>query len=41
MGARAGLARGDEGGVRPPGPAPHGQLGDTLSRGHKYGETEK
>ena len=28
MGARAGPARGDEGGVCPPGPAPHGPLGD-------------
>lgn len=41
MGARAGPAWGDEDNVRPPGPAPHGPLGDTLSRVHKYGETEK
>lgn len=41
MGAGAGPARGDEGDVCPPGLAPHGPLGDALSRGHMYGEAEK
>ena len=41
MGEGAGPARGGEGNVCPPGPAPHSPLGDALSGGHMYSEAEK